>query len=382
MTGAGRLIRDAKRLAAMEQQYAVRPYGVVSTASNPERDSITYLGPKGGRTVPVTHPYLGPSSWIRVMPERNTRMILNSRADSGETFTSAYMAEDSAQGLIRSTYEDHRFFYRRLQEGEIDITSTGLAGAHFSKDGTLSLRGGPLTSVLDVPRMEVNVKAPTHIHRALDNNVSEISSETRFGVVKRFTDTEQPQELWVKVTPEGGSEVFAKEYLRNISSKAPPYTLVDHREGHVVANDGTEPTSSVTGKKLRSLTKFGTVRLEETTQEVDVEGNVSWSLPDNASYGFSMDVRRTDVKINAGRDISLSSNRNVLVDAEQTAEIEGSEVKLGSGATTQGAALRGEDMRSWLRDAVVLTATGPARFLSSDVEVRFTNVLSSKVFVE
>jgi len=383
VSGAGRIIRDARRLYATELQYSTRPYGVVTTATNPQTDQITYTGPRAGRTVPITHPYLGPSSWIRVMPERSTRMILDSRADSGETFTTAYMAEDAAERLIRATYEDNRFFYRRLQESEIEITSRGLASAHFAEDGTLSMRGGPLTSVLDVPKLEANTKAPTIIQRTLDNNTSEISSEMRFGVVKRFTDTDQPQELWVRVTPEGGDEVFAKEYLRHISSKAPPYNLVDHREGHVVANDGTEPTSSVTGKKLRSRTVYGTIRIEETVHEIDVEGNVNWILPDNASYGLNINVSRTDIKMTAGRDVSFSVSRNFLVDAEQTVELEGQTIKHGQGASTsRGALIRGEDMRDWLRDAVVLTSTGPASFLASDVQVRFTNVLSTKVFTE
>ncbi len=380
MSGAGRFIRDGRRLYATELQYATRPYGVVTTATNPATDTITYTGPRAGRTVPITHPYLGPASWIRVMPERSTRMILDSRSDSGETFTSAYMAEDAAENFIRATYEDNRFYYRRLQESEIDITSRGLAAAHFGQDGTLSLRGGPILNTLDVPNLEANTKAPTIVHRTLDNNVSEISNEMRFGVVKRFTDTDQPQQLWIRVTPDGGDEVFAKEYLRHLSSKAPPYTLIDHREGHVVANDGTEPTSPITGKKLRSRTVYGTVRLEETITEVDVEGNVNWIIPDNASYGLNISVSRTDIKMAAGRDEIHNVDRNFLVDAEQTVELEAQRIKAGRNA--EDPMMRGEDMRQWLRDAVVLTATGPAKFLTSDVEVRFTQVLSTKCFVE
>lgn len=380
MSGAGRIYRDARRSLRTEHEYATRPYGVVTTSSNPEADSITYTGPRSGRTVPITHPYLGPASWIRVMPERSTRMILDSRSDSGETFTSAYMSEGGAETLIRATYTDNRFYYRRLQESEIDITSRGLAGAHFAQDGTLSLRGGAIRHTLDVPKLEANTKAPTIIQRTLDNNTSEISSETRFGVVKRFTDTDQPQELWVRVTPEGGDEVFAKEYLRHISSKAPPYTLVDHREGHVVANDGTEPTSSVTGKKLRSKTIYGTVRLEETIFEVDVEGNVNWIIPDNASYGLNINVSHTDITMTAGRDETHNVSRNFLVDADQTVELEGQRIKAGHNA--EDPMIRGEDFRQWLRDARVLTPTGPAAFLTSDVEVRFTNTLSTKAFVE
>ena len=380
MSGIGKILRDGKRHYSSDEQYAVRPYGAVITSVNPEEDTFIYSGPRAGRSAPITHPYLGPSSWIRVMPERATRMILDSRVDSGETFASAYLAESVANLQIRATYKENRFYYRRLLEGEIDITSRGLASAHFSQDGTLSLRGGPLHSTLDVPNLEANVKAPTIIHRALDNNISSLSNEIRFGVAKRRTETDQTQDKWVRITPEGGDEVFAKEYLRTIESKAPPYTLVDHREGHVISNDGTETTSSVTGNKLRSLSKYGTIRLEETTVEVDVEGNVGISLPDNASYGFVLNVKKTDLKVTTGRDEIHNVGRNFLLDAEQTVELEGKKIKHGAEASDP--VIRGEDMRTWLRDARVLTSTGPAAFLTSDVEVRFNNVLSSKVFVE
>lgn len=380
MSGIGRILRDAKRHYASDEQYSVRPYGAVVTSINPEEDTFIYSGPRAGRSAPITHPYIGPSSWIQVMPEKSTQIILDSRVDSGETFASSYLSESTADAQIKATYSENRFYYRRLLEGEIDITSRGLASAHFSQDGTLSMRGGPMQSILDVPRLEANTKAPTIIHRTLDNNISTISSEIRFGVVKRKTQTDQTQDQWIKVTPEGGDEVFAKEYLRTIESKAPPYTLVDHREGHVVDDEGEELTSSVTGKKLRSISKYGTVRLEESVVEVDVEGNIGVSLPDNASYGFSLDVKKTDVKISVGRDEIHNVSRNFLLDAEQTAEVEATKIKLGADA--QEPIMRGEEMRLWLRDARVLTSTGPAAFLTSDVEVRFTNVLSTKSFVE
>lgn len=374
MSEAGRLRAQAVRSRATESQYATRPYGVVTTSVNPETDEFTYTGPRAGRTAPISHPYLGPSSWIRVMPERSTRMILDSRVDTGETFTSAYMAEAGAGKLIRATYEDSRFYYRRLREGEIDITSTGLASAHFGSDGTLSLRGGPVTQVLDTPNLELNQKAPTVIQRSLDN------STTRFGVVKRRTEEDQPQDVWIRITPDGGDEVFAKEYMRVLTSKSSPFSLVDHREGHVVADDGTEPTSSVTGKKLRSQTKYGTSNREESVLEVDIEGNMNVSLSDSSSYGINVQVSRTDIKLVAGRDVAVTVDRNFLVDAEQTVEFEANRIKSGRNATDP--MLLGDEMRSWLRNAVVLTAMGPARFLSTDVEVAFTQVLSTKSFVE
>lgn len=322
MTYTGRQIQLGRRLRGPESQYALRPYGIAITATNPEADEITFVGPRGGRTIPITHPYLGPNSWIRVMPERTTRAILDSRSDSGESFIAAYHAEQASVPRLNATYRDSRFYYRRLREGEIAIASPGIAEQHFASGGSLSHRAGPLTHIMNVERLEINAKAPTIIHRTLDNDVTDISSETRFGVVKRTSDTDRTQDIYVKITPDGGTdEVFAKEYLRNVSSKGPPYTLVDHREGHVIENDQSEPTSSVTGKKLRSRTKFGTSRLEEATLEVDVEGNMNVSLPDNASYGVNLNVNRTDLKVILGRDEQHNVGRNLLYDVSQTALI-------------------------------------------------------------
>jgi hypothetical protein len=326
---AGREVQIQRRLHGTDVEYAKRPYGAVLISTNPQRDQITFEGPRSGRTIPISHPYLGPGSWIRVMPERATRLIVNSRADSGEPFISAYVAEASSQGQIDSTYRDNNFYYRRLREGEIDVSSNGLAQTHWAQGGTLSHRAGPLTSIMSVEKLEINSKAPTIIQRTLDNEVSEISSEIRFGVVKRVNSTDETQDKYVRIQPEGASSrVFAKEYLRNIASKAPPYTLVDHREGHVIDNDGEEMESDVTGKKLRSRTVYGTVQSEQTLVELDEEGNVNVMLPSNASYGVNIDVERTDVKITVGRDEQHNIGRNLLMDVENTATISADDIKM------------------------------------------------------
>lgn len=383
MSSVGSTIRNFQRLHAVDENYATRPYGCVIVSSNPETDEVTYDGPRAGRTIPVAHPYLGPTSWIRVMPEQATRFVLDSRADGG-VFTSAYIAEEASGSQIRATYDDHRFYYRRLSEGEIDITSKGVAGAHFSKDGTLSLRGGPMTAVLDVPRLEYNVKAPTVIHRVRNNDVTQLSSEHRLGVVKRKAQSSSGSGVttdnWVKVSSDSGDSEFGMEHLLVLTSVGTPERLIFHREGHVVDEDGTEPTSSITGKKLRRLTEYGTINDEVTSVEVDVEGNYAVLVPDQAETGYTLQVTKADIRFTGGRDEVHTIDRHYLVDAEETIELEATKIKAGKDADEP--MMRGEKMRTWLRNMVVLTSTGPAQILTTQVETDFTEVLSTKAYVE
>jgi hypothetical protein len=260
-------------------------------------------------------------------------MIINSRADSGEPFVAAYMAEGSSQNRIDSTYERNAFYYRRLREGEISIASPGIAEQHFAQGGTLSLRAGPLTQVMDVERLEIASKAPTVIIRSLDNTVNEVTSEVRFGVVKRSLD-DGTQDRYIKISEEDGTQTFAKEYLRNVQSRVSPFDLVDHREGHVIDDGGEEETSSVTGKKLRSRTRWGTANAREALAEVDIDGNVNLKLPGGASYGFNLEVEDTDAKVIVGRDELHNVGRNLMLDVVQSASLEARDISTEAENTT------------------------------------------------
>tara|TARA_R100001132_G_C3267735_1_gene90242 strand:+ start:243 stop:1640 length:1398 start_codon:yes stop_codon:yes gene_type:complete len=320
---AARILHHNAQREASNEAYATRPYGVVLVNTNPEKDQITFDGPRSGRTIPITHPYLGPNSWIRVMPERTTRMIVNSRVDGGEPYVSAYLAENSSQSRLTATYDDSQFYYRRLREGEISLASPGIAEQHLAQGGTMSLRAGPLTHVMSVEGLDIVSKAPTVITRSLDHFYGTVSSEVRFGVVKRFNESDSTQDKFIKVTPTNTEgSVFAKEYLRNIQSKASPFTLVDHREGHVISDSGEEETSSVTGKKLRSITRWGSATSQDTVAEVDEEGNVSVAIPSDSSYGLSINVEQTDITIVLGRDEVHNVGRNVLYDVDSTVSFE------------------------------------------------------------
>jgi len=315
------------------------------------------------------------------MPERRTGIILDTRAETGDTYTTAYITEDSAASRISATYgDDPRFYYRRLQESEIDITSKGLASAHFGKTGTLSLRGGPMTQTFDVENLEVDANSPTFVYRTFGNAVGSVSNEVRFGLSKRFSSDSDPSPRWVQVQDQEGTSIFAKEYIRNIGSQssASPM-LIDHREGNVILDDGTEETSPITGKTLRSHTRYGTVNSEEASLEVDTEGNMAMFIPDRASHGLDLTIVNSDLRISVGKDELHSVERNSVLESGSRMELESPEIDLGRNAEMP--AVRGTDLKNWVRNAVVQTAMGPANF-SVVTQENIVDAFSTKVYVE
>jgi len=354
----------------------------------------------------VSHPYLGPNSWLRIMPERHTGLILNTRAETGETFTSAYVTESTADTLISSTYDvNPRFYYRKLQESEIDITSKGLASAHFGITGTLSLRGGPITQTFDVENLELDASSPTFRYRTLGNEFGVVSDEIRFGMVKRLIAEADTSPKWVQVQDHEGSSIYAKEYVRHVGSQnASVPDLIDHREGNVIDDRGAEISSPVTGKKLRSRTLYGTLSPSGgSSVEVDVDGNMGMYLSDSARHGLDVHVSHADLRLTIGKDeihsvsrntlmesgsnirlksgstMRLKSGSNTLVEAESSIELEAPQIKLGRGALSP--AVRGGDLLEWAGAAIIQTAMGPAHF-SPETVAALMETFSTKVVVE
>lgn len=380
--------RDAvKSRRGQQDAFAHKAYGIVITSTNSNSEEIKYQGPRGGSLTPVTHPYLGPNSWIRIMPEAGTSAIMGSRAENGEPYIQAYTRElDSATKgdplpVVLATTKG-KFFYRSLQEGEIDIMSRGIAGAFFARGGNLELRGGAVSMCFDAERLEIGSRAPTHQRAILGNKRQEVGDEERFGVVRRPNSlsalkpiTNSTIQDIISVVPPTlaglitGPQEFAKEYLRIIRTKSGD-TLTDYREGVVVDDDGTLMTSDTTGNNLRTRYKVGTKLGEETLTEVDEEGNIVVTVPATASTGIKVKVGMgpllgTDIEFSIAKDVLVSVGKSIVMDALQNIEFTGPEfsantllVNLVKGADTP--AVRGQPLFDWLLSHTHPTAVGPS----------------------
>lgn len=357
----------------------------VVTSSNSEKEEITYSSGFNSAKIPVTHPYFGPNSWIRIMPERGTKCLIDRRAEDGEPFISSYIGENTAQSYIKST-EDEEFYYRSLREGEVDIASPGIANAFFSRRGTLELKGGATSLNLSHENLEISARAPTHTKAILGNKRQEVGDEERFGVVVRpgSQNIKFPGQPTIRNIVEKLPLFYAKEYLRIIRSDGPiaGVTLIEHREGDVYDDSGLPITSKNSGRNLRSQTKYGTEVPGITTDvEIDVDGNITVSLPPSAIKGLALNVLGPgNVEFTIGKDFLATVTKNVALQVLSNISMNGSQidltalvqtvvsgpvfnadtttVSLATGADTP--AVRGTDLVNWLLTHTHGTGVGPS----------------------
>ncbi len=295
-------------------------HGVVIVNTNAQTEEVTYAGSRPGSRMTVTHPYIGPNSWVRIMSERGTKAMVQNRAEDGEPFISAYLQENNAKKNTRSTEED-KFYYRALREGEIDIVSPGIASVFASRRGSLSLRGGTTRVTLDAGNSLIASRSLTQTWSVLGSSRTQsLDNQMRFGLVTRPGNLNSNRLLaeptitqFIEVLP----NYYAKEYHRNLTSDGPVsgITLIDHREGDVYDDSGKPIKNSITGKLHRSRTQWGTqVPGVVTEASVDVEGNVTLTIPNVATKGMHLKIDGFgDLKLEIGRDVIATIARNVML---------------------------------------------------------------------
>jgi len=225
----------------------------------------------GSSRLRALHPYIGPNSWLRVMPEKGT-MVLTSRR--GDDYQEEIIGYHVPQPHIRiKQYKQGLVLYRPLDEGEIEIMSAGRAYAFFGSRGDIELRGGAIRQDLSQTNLEINSIAPTYNRRLHKASPSTLGYEERFGVVKR-PDILKPNLIQNYVRQPDLK--FSLEYSRWLST-TDGLPLVDLQEGHVVDGTGLFVKQSSTGKTLRSRRQWHHKAAGNITFEIDEEMNVFFS---------------------------------------------------------------------------------------------------------
>jgi hypothetical protein len=357
----------------------------IITSTDSYSEKVTYNGAAGGSSTPVTHPYLGPNSWIRIMPESLTTAIIGSRAEDGEPYIQAYLRDPSQNTnkelpVVNAT-RDEKFYYRPLNEGEIDLSSSGIANIFLSKTGNLELRGGPVSVVLNSDRLETQMLSPTHMRGVHGYKRQDIVNQERFGVVQRpnskSSDLVTDDTIWdvIKVAPAGGlvgdavaaatgNMEWAQEYLRVLKNKK-GILLVDHREGNVIGDDGEVVNSDATGNPLRCQIRYGTTLKTETVFDVDEDGNIAVSLPVTSTKGIIGQVPMASIDLTIGKDFAVKVLRSIVLDVLSSLDITGPVCNINTLAVNivKGAdqhMVRGEDLVQWLVAHQHPTAMGPS----------------------
>lgn len=307
-----RSLQMQRSLRGNEDRSSTMPTGAFVVSSDPRKGTVIWGGIRGRQESPVAHPYIGPTSWFRVSPERNTKIIVSYRGEDFRPYISSYVAEaletSSSSSLVDAT-ESGKFYYRVLKEGEMHAVSTGLAEVTWQQNGTLGLRGGCTSIQLRDQDMVIQAIAPVHRQMGLGSKTQTIGNETRFGAVTRPS----PLDSSVLIAPKVNNE-YAKEYLRNTTLPGLQTPAVDIREGNVIEDNGT--AAQLNGKNLRLRVKYGTTTGQSVIFTIDEQGNTSATIP-QCDNGFIFKTVNADAKLDIGKNFNIVVSQNVIASARK-----------------------------------------------------------------
>lgn len=275
MTSPAQIATEARRLKQSDDRTRM-PLRAIVDRPLPDLDAVQVemaLTP-GTTRLNVRHPYIGPNSWIRVMPESGTMALTMQRGDDIREEIFGYIAP-KPNTRIRQ-YKEGLLLYRPLDSGELELMSSGRAYAFFGGRGDIELRGGAIRHDLMQSNLEIKSIAPTHNRRLHMATAATLGHEERFGVVKR-PDIQKPNLLQKYIRQP--DDTFSIEYSRWLSTTTGT-ALMELQEGHVVDVTGQFVKQASTNKTLRSHKSWFHKSKGNLTFQVDEELNV---LFDNAS---------------------------------------------------------------------------------------------------
>lgn len=271
----------------------------------------------GAVRMTVLHPYLGPNSWLRVMPERGTSLLTQTRGDLPQQEISRYLSNRVAR--IHKRVEDGEdFLFRVLRPGEMEAMSSGRAYTHWGEAGDLQLRGGVTRFDLSQTKLEITGWAPTFRRRLHLHSPRVLAHEERFGVVKR-PDLISPNltERYIRLVDTS----FAVEYGRWLNTKAGT-PIISFLEGNVTDALGIPKRHGNTGKNLRhQRTIHHRAQLGMLDYQVDEDLNVllvntlSSNTQTTVSLGtnnlLNLMTKTMKVTVTASGNLSFSNNLTI-----------------------------------------------------------------------
>lgn len=269
----------------------------------------------------ILHPYFGVNSWFRVMPERGTSLLTQTRGDLPQQEISRYISNRLAK-LHEQVAAGEDFLFRVLRPGEMEAISSGRAYTHWGEAGDLQMRGGISRFDLSQTRLEITGWAPTFRRRLHLHNPMLLAHEERFGVVKR-PDPITPNlvERYVRLIDRS----FAVEYGRWIN-KGDGSPIITFQEGNVTDAIGRLKTHGNTNKNLRHQRTIHHRALAGTLDyQVDEDLNILFTntLSANTQTTVSLGTNNTlnlttkTLKVTVTASGNLSFSNNVTIRSQQ-----------------------------------------------------------------
>jgi hypothetical protein len=292
--------------------------GIVTSVSGASDTMGMSFGPALDRQMPIQHPFIGTTSWIRSIPDINTRFLMQNRMDSVQPealktlpFTAFANGPDGKPVGRATDYQSQRNLYRQLNPGEHDIAASGAALAYFGERGNLDLRSGAhVKRQLNRESNSTEDTAPTHVRRFLQNAPGTMGDEERMGIVKRWTTAID------ETYPQANGKFQSEHYLQVLNpANANPKILLRRIEGHVYEDDASVINHFTTAIPLRSQELWYTTQDNVVRREIDQNGNMLLALPTDATIGYEFLIPsgtyRAEIGVN--RDITIKKDEIVQV---------------------------------------------------------------------
>jgi len=319
----------------------------------------------GRPSVPVRHPYLGPHSWIRCMPEIGTKCMVEMANTPRRHVVLGYISQRFGEVVYKATKDDN-IIVRQLRPGEIEVMSSGKATTAWLSDGSVKTLGGVLEHDLDMDKLEIRQRTPTYRRELHLHELPNIRHEERFGVVKR-PDTNKPftREKYVM-----DGDKFLLEYGRWLYSQEDKLLVVTH-EGNIYDENGKVLKDGRTGKPLRCIKQIGdstgAYRLETF---VDEELNVTIRNTHTRDRDTLVDmgdkhklkIRIKDITLNAKKKGNLIFGNSLTIKTPST-HIKSNTIKLGNTATES--AVLGNTLQSML-DTMLISLSATFNVLAAE----------------
>jgi len=289
---------EARRHKEVEQRLRLPIRGVVKQVL-PDFEAIEVdMGLETGFTrLGVRHPYVGPNSWMRVMPEASTEVLTLQRGDTPLNTIVGYFSSDPDSNV--ASFEADQQLYRPLNPGEMEMMSNGRAYLFLGKGGDVETRGGTIRQELSQSRLELRSIAPTYARKLHTSPPYTVANEERFGVVKRpDTIFKNSMQQYIKLP----TTEFAVEYSRWLNNRL-GVPIIEHQEGDIVDGLGLFTKQSSTNFDLRYHKKIyhkaAGYLLHQVDQNLNILlSNTSTSIETKVDLGAKNVLRLTaqDIK--------------------------------------------------------------------------------------
>lgn len=315
-----RQLREEYQRDEARGDFKTKPYLGQIRSYDDSQDKVRVASPTGEINIPLSHPFISANSWIRAIPETNASVWLHHRHDNRRVGMLGYTND-----VLSTRIDDFgrgTGVWRRLKQGEIEISSFGVAGAFFGRDGTLAVRGGLVYGELSHPRLESWMRAPLHTRRLSLNVDNTIGDEERYGVVKRYKD----EKAVIPSPIKNDDGTLRKEYYRDLkfttkSDPKNPRYLTRLHEGNVIDEKHKLRTQDATGINLRYLRELYTKKGESfLSTQVDEDGNFLVVLPKEAEAGGEMRIPAGAFLAQIRKDMEFQVRQTFRVDATENIE--------------------------------------------------------------